>query len=304
MPLTNIDRLVIDAASSAAAAAGVNRSSSDNSPGRQQLLATPSSVGDTRADRFRPNTLSLSAGIDRGRVDVHGFLQLADLLHQKVEESEEAGVKAGGCGGTEGCALAGCEGACFTLKIGVSAEVGRQVDCVWESADENGGLESGGEDSDSASDSNVSGSPENGGGDGERAAGSVCVGVAGTGGAEQRLRKYASCFLEVARRAARKVVGRTWFTAMSQVIAVLLTVAALTWTPKSQQRYDLCLKGGEGEPNIATCRGQFALRRVEGVVLLAFLAEMTTKVTEKLFISAVSILHYVPVTCPHRACVV
>lgn len=215
-------------------------------------------------------------------MDVHGFLQLADLLHEKVAETEEEdGVNSDGCGGSEGqCVLAGCEGACFTPRHGVRAKIGREVDCVWERADENGRIESGGEDSESSVSETdaIPDAPENCAGN-RAPGGSVHVNAAGTSDARQRLRTFASWCLGEARRVARNVVGCAWFTAVSQAISVLLTVAALTWTPTSQAQYDRCLEGGGRELGRAACRGEFALRRVEGVVLLAFLAEMTTKVT-------------------------
>ena len=277
MPVTNIDRLVIDAAASTMAAAGYNQSGSDSSPRHNHDLKTPSSVGDARAERHRARSLPLSGGGGRGRVDVHGFLQLADLLHEKVAETEEEGINTDGCGGAERCVLAGCEGACFTPRYGVSTEVEHKVDCVWERADENGGVASGGEDSDSVSETDAPTPPENDGG--ERAAGSACVNAAGTSDTRQRLRRFASCFLEEAKRGAKKVVGRAWFTVVSQVTSVLLTVVALQWTPTSQEQYDRCLGGGGGQPGRPVCRGEFALRRMEGVLLLAFLVEMTMKVT-------------------------
>lgn len=283
MPLTNIDRLVIDAAVSTMAAAGCNQSDSDSPPRRKPALAKkPSSVGDPNTERHRARSLPLSGGLSRGRVDVHGFLQLADLLHEKVAETEEEGVNSDGCGGTGGCVLAGCEGACFTPRPGASTEARRKVSCVWERADEKGGVESGGEDSDSSvRETDAPVAPENGGG--ERATGSVYMGAAGTSNTASdtghRLRRFASYVLKEAKRTARKVVGRAWFTAVSQVISVLLTVAALTWTPTSQDHYDRCLGGGVGKSGRTVCHREFSMRRAEGLVLLAFLAEMATKVT-------------------------
>ena len=278
VPLTNIDRLVIDAAASTVAAAGCNRSSSDNSPRRKHAVAKPSSVGDANSERHRAYSFPLLGGGSRGRVDVHGFLQLADLLHEKVTEMEEEGVNCDGCGGTEGCVLAGCEGACFTPRKTASTEFGRRVSCVWERADKKEGIESGEEDSDcSVSDTDLPYTPENGGG--ERAAWSVCINTVGMGDTRPRLRRLASRVLEEARGAARKAVGRAWFTAVSQVISVLLTVVALTWTPASQNHYDRCLGGGEGKLRRAVCHREYWLRQAEGLVLLAFLAEMATKVT-------------------------
>lgn len=278
VPLTNIDRLVMDAAASTMAAAGCNRSSSDSSPRRKHALAKTSSVGNANTARHSAHSFPLSDGGSRGRVDVHGFLQLADLLHEKVAEMEEEGVNSDGCGGTEGCVLAGWERAWFTPRDMVSTEFGRKVSCVWERADQKGEIESGEEDSDcSVSETDVPYTPENGGG--ERAAWSVCMNAAGMGDTRPRLRRLASHVLEEAKRVARKAVGRAWFAAMAQVISVLLTVAALTWTPASQDHYDRCLQGGEGKLVRAVCHREYWLRRAEGLVLLAFLAEMATKVT-------------------------
>lgn len=274
------------------ATAGCNQSGSDSSPRRKRALGkNNSSVGDANTERHRAHSLPFSGGGSRGRVDVHGFLQLADLLHEKVAETEEEGVNSDGCGGTGGCVLAGCEGACFTpRRPGASAEVRRKVSCVWERADEKGGIESGGEDSDSSvRETDVPVAPENGGG--ERATGSVCLGAAGTSDAGHRLRRFASYVLKEAKRTARKVVGRAWFTAVSQVISVLLTVAALTWTPSSQDHYDKCLGGGVGESGRTVCRREFSMRRAEGLVLLAFLAEMATKVTFEPFHYCQIIVH-------------
>lgn len=62
-----------------------------------------------------------------------------------------------------------------------------------------------------------------------------------------------------------------------QVIAVLLTLMALTWTPISQEWYNHC-RDRSNRPHSSVCRGGDALRRIEGLLILAFLAEMTAKV--------------------------
>lgn len=109
----------------------------------------------------------------------------------------------------------------------------------------------------------------------------------------RRLRVYrcASGVLQRARVAARIMVGRQWFCLASRGIAVLLAALALTWTPRSQQRYDDCPSPGEegyrsgiacddggGSESLVDYRREDLLRRVEGGVLLAFLAEMAAKV--------------------------
>ena len=71
-----------------------------------------------------------------------------------------------------------------------------------------------------------------------------------------------------------------------QAITMLLTLLALAWTPMSQEEHDLCLEGRTTSPattitirpNDFVCRREIAFRLMEGLALLAFSTEMTTKV--------------------------
>ncbi|CBN80110.1 K+ transporter, Kef-type [Ectocarpus siliculosus] len=101
---------------------------------------------------------------------------------------------------------------------------------------------------------------------------------------QRRLKRLAHRMEEQARAAARDMVGREWFSLMSKGIGVLLAMLAVTWTPRSQLRYDKCPLG-EGEEvcnkphesEVAFLREDL-FRRLEGLVLLAFSFEMAAKV--------------------------
>lgn len=95
----------------------------------------------------------------------------------------------------------------------------------------------------------------------------------------QRLRRCARRVLGQARKVARSIVGRVWFGQVSKGIAVLLTLLALAWTPRSQQGYDGCLgRGGCRMPDKVDYGREDLLRRLHGLVLLAFFTEMMAKV--------------------------
>lgn len=62
-----------------------------------------------------------------------------------------------------------------------------------------------------------------------------------------------------------------------QAITLLLMAISLAWTPIAEKGYDRCLRGEERADSVV-CWRHDALKRVEGLLLLAFLAEMAAKV--------------------------
>ncbi|CAM9781465.1 unnamed protein product [Pylaiella littoralis] len=98
--------------------------------------------------------------------------------------------------------------------------------------------------------------------------------------ASQRMRQCVLRALEKARKAARVIVGQAWFFQISRGIAVLLTMLALAWTPRSQQVYDGCVEEEREDctQDKLDFRREDLLRRLNGLVLLAFFAEMMIKV--------------------------
>lgn len=160
------------------------------------------SVMEARAARMRDRALASS---ERGRMDVHGFLQLVDLLHEKVFESDDD---------DGGDSAAGIEER--NASIGVAARNEADDGFYSEVVDEN---ELHGESSGEGAESGCGGN----GGDAEpvgQGIGSDHNGVrAGRVAAifRQRLQRCAAKVLAVARVAARRSVGRVWFMRASQV---------------------------------------------------------------------------------------
>lgn len=263
------------------------------------------------------------SGSNGGRLGVHGFLRLADLLHEKVVESVEdddddgttgrgggeggggrpcyivgydndndvAGVEdndlgigsahgvGGGCGGDTGCDV-GRRGGGHLYGDGFREECDDEEDSQQDSQQEEQCCFSG----DESVSNTIFGETSNSSGDdtcGGARAGGEGGDAAATFSPRQRLRRCAWQQLVKAKRIARRIVGQAWFFQMSRGIAVLLTVLALVWTPRSQQGYDGCV--AEGGKDCRTTdsvdfRREDLLRRLHGLVLLAFFAEMMAKV--------------------------
>lgn len=269
---------------------------------------SPSAANEARAERPRASSLRQAPGGRRGggggsRVDVHGFLRLADLLHEKVVEWEEeeqeeeeeeewntgVGSGGGGGGGTRRCLLAGYEdtqwGAAWWSRERVrqsreQEDLGDDGSPVGSGHAATAGTDRFGSGAGPSDDRESRGN----GGDGETD--SVVLDVAGVstavgddGVGRKWVTRGASRVLERARVAARAVVGRAWFVVVSQAVTVALVATALVWTPLSQDRYDRCLRRREEDAlDAAVCRRESIFRQVEGLVLLGFLAEMTAKV--------------------------
>ncbi|CAM9168445.1 unnamed protein product [Ectocarpus sp. 12 AP-2014] len=233
-------------------------------------------------------------GSDR-RLDVHAFLRLADLLHVKVVESGEDGD---GVEGGRTCFIAGYGDDGFgsahggqTWERGEGARgAGSLGDGEYSFREDEEELEGGGEqerqkvclcprdkrgNSDSTNNSERRSADREGcSGDGDSAA--FCP--------QRRLKRLAHRMEERARAAARDMVGREWFSLMSKGIGVLLAMLAVTWTPRSQLRYDKCPLGEREEVCDKPHESQVdflredLFRRLEGLVLLAFSFEMAAKV--------------------------
>lgn len=60
-------------------------------------------------------------------------------------------------------------------------------------------------------------------------------------------------------------------------VTVLLAGISLIWTPVTQDRYNWCLRT-QGKVSPVFCMDRTVLQWMEGALLLAFLAEMATKV--------------------------
>ncbi|CAM9717141.1 unnamed protein product [Scytosiphon promiscuus] len=284
------------------------------------------------------------------RLDLHGFLHLADMLHVKAVES--GGKDEGGDGGSgKGlCYLAGYDDEEDDGAVENGGETERDGDELgfwsvsgkWGRPCTGGAVRGGGVpgrgagglreesyegegDSDEGEQSDEEWRRQEDlqwcclPGDEERGASAVAAGGringvrgdvngslsgGGEGGAQspsfrfshsrrQKMQRCARGLLQRARVAARSAVGRQWFCLASRSIAVLLAVLALTWTPRSQQRYDDCLSpweegyqssvacddgsGSDAPESVVDYRREDLLRRMEGGVLFAFLAEMVTK---------------------------
>lgn len=237
----------------------------------------------------------MRGGSDR-RLDVHAFLRLADLLHVKVVESGEDGD---GVEGGRTCFIAGYSDEGFGSAHGgqtwervEGARGSRSLgDGKYSFREDEEELEGGGEqerqkvcwcprdkrgNSDSTNDSEGRSAHSEGcSGDGDSAA--FCP--------QRRLKRLAHRMEEQARAAARDMVGREWFSLMSKGMGVLLAMLAVTWTPRSQLRYDKCPLG-EGEEvcdkpheSEVDFLREDLFRRLEGLVLLAFSFEMAAKVS-------------------------
>ncbi|CAM9499373.1 unnamed protein product, partial [Hapterophycus canaliculatus] len=261
------------------------------------------------------------------RLDLHGFLHLADMLHVKAVESgdKDEGGGSGGGGGRGSCYLAGYEdeeddgggdGGGDAERDGDAlgfwseaddSDEGERSDGGWRWQDELRFCLPPGDEEGGASAIAAGGGRHGARGDvhGSTPGGGSGGGGGGEGGAEnafalfshprlQRVERCASGLLQRARAAARVVVGRQWFCLTSRIIAVLLAALALTWTPRSQELYDDCLSlgeegyhgsgiacddatGSDAPESAVDYRREDLLRRMEGGVLLAFLAEMVTK---------------------------
>eukprot|EP00903_Cladosiphon_okamuranus_P010280 g9732.t2 len=266
-----------------------------------------------------------------GRMDVRGFLRLADLLHQRVVDDGEGDGGGGGEGrGRRGARpfLAGFDdegvgpGPVVTARSSLAGPGGSNpVSEGRTSGGVGGGFqedededefevkgETSGEEEDEEQPCCFSGedghghghsapppmaprggttSIGGGGGGGDVAASSS--GDGGGGGAiplsrRKRLERCARRALGQATAIARVAVGRRWFAMLSRGIAVSFTMLTLVWTPLSQQRYDGC-PGQEDcvaekdmdEDEVDYWREDL-MRRLEGLVLLAFAGEMAAKV--------------------------
>lgn len=211
------------------------RGSSDILP-----LGTASAVGRRRqhpAERGSNTTNSRAAafgahyrrkngvgGIAAGRLDIHGFLKLVDLLHEKVvaEDGEiEDGnsssrrLSAGGC-----CSLAGYDNDVWEESATGDAsrrmlerrEDSVRVNFLWDLKDESGGQSGSGLDEyDTDTD----------GGSGESATrGSDDRGDHGRG----KITTLALKVLKAARGFSINVVGRAWFLRVSQVWTAFTTI--------------------------------------------------------------------------------
>eukprot|EP00752_Nemacystus_decipiens_P018420 g16518.t1 len=302
-----------------------------------------------RRGRWRGNGGGGGDGDGGGRMDVRGFLRLADLLHQRVvDDGEGGGFGGGGKGSGRGgewgpCYLAGFDddggdvaaaasaaaadagGAGLYSACAALAEPGRTAggerrtsggsgSRIRGGTGEGGGFREHEDEHEDGSESEV-GDKENsehedededededeekpccflggeegrGHGRSSRGGGGGIV-VNGSGviplSRRRRVDRWARRALVRARAVARVVVGRRWFAVVSRGIAVSLTMLALAWTPLSQQRYDGCLgveeegcvKEDEDEDEV-DYRREDLLRRLEGLVLLAFVGEMAAKV--------------------------
>lgn len=237
----------------------------------------------------------IRGGSDR-RLDVHRFLRLADLLHVKVVESGEDGD---GMDGGQVCFIAGYgdEGLRSahggkTWERGEGAHgAGSLGDGRYSFPEDEEEGEGGGEEERQ----NVRWCPRDKRGNSDSTNNSARRSAGGGGCSEddesavfspqRRLKRLAHRVEEQARAAARDMVGREWFSLMSKGVGVLMAILALTWTPRSQLRYDKCPLG-EGEEVCDTpheseldFRREDLFRRMEGLVLLAFSFEMAAKVS-------------------------
>ncbi|CAN0026247.1 unnamed protein product [Ectocarpus fasciculatus] len=256
----------------------------------------PSGGGRSNSNSNSNRARGIRGGSGR-RLDVHAFLRLADLLHVKVVESGEDGVD--GMEGGRTCFIAGYGDEGFgsahegkTRERGEGAQgMGSLGDGRYSFREDEEELEGGGDqehqetfcwcprDKRGNSDSSNNSERRSAGGEG-------CTkdDESEAFWSQRRLKRLARRVEEQARAAARDMVGREWFSLMSKGIGVLLAMLALTWTPRSQLRYDKCPLG-EGEEVCDTphesqvdFRREDLFRRLEGLVLLAFSFEMAAKV--------------------------
>lgn len=225
-------------------------------PSRGNMSDTPlPNKKETHGARLRARSASRAAGeggwgrVDVGRVDVHGFLRLADLLHQRVvesllegddEEEEEdrgalvlagygdagPGVAIGGGGGGEE------EDGCGRRHEGDGR--GRDDSFCWEIDGGETGSVDWGESGETAAAVIPGVRGKDGSDNGQGGLRTVCIDVGGLSGRDgdvgggggaavaavprmQGWREWSATLGNMAKSAARGFVGRTWFSRTSQV---------------------------------------------------------------------------------------
>lgn len=206
-----------------------------------------SMTADARANSPTPCPSWVFAGGEAGRVGVHDFLRLADLLHEKVAESEE-GEGSGGGGGEDGGYLLydyGDTGSGFVSGLGPpegcvgagwreNTEANERENCIWELADDRAWSCSGEEDADGGGKSgsggdSVASEPDLGRANVARVSGRQDIGGCDCALFGQRLVRCGWWLLEEARKAAKIVVGRWWFARAPQVIKRFGQAVCLFW---------------------------------------------------------------------------